>query len=128
MSAMRLQKLVYYCQAWHLVWADRPLFQAEIQAWANGPVSPALWREHRGQLRVSTWPKGDASRLDDEEQENAGIVLEYYGDKNAQWLSDLTHMERPWRETRKGLPDGVASDRVIPVALIQEYYSSLPPG
>ena len=36
MSTMKLQKLLYYCQAWHLVWEEEPLFDAEFQAWANG--------------------------------------------------------------------------------------------
>ncbi len=40
LSAMKLQKLVYYCQAWSLVWDEAPLFQEQIQAWANGPVVP----------------------------------------------------------------------------------------
>ena len=26
MTAMKLQKLVYYSQAWHLVWEEKPLF------------------------------------------------------------------------------------------------------
>jgi hypothetical protein len=42
MSAWRLQKLVYYSQAWSLVWDERPLFDEPIQAWANGPVCLAL--------------------------------------------------------------------------------------
>ncbi len=33
MSSMKLQKLVYYSQAWHLVWDDEPLFPERIQAW-----------------------------------------------------------------------------------------------
>ena len=43
MSAMKLQKLVYYCQAWSLVWDEEQLFKDEIQAWANGPVAPYLY-------------------------------------------------------------------------------------
>ncbi|WP_307850044.1 MULTISPECIES: type II toxin-antitoxin system antitoxin SocA domain-containing protein [unclassified Saccharopolyspora] len=42
MTAMKLQKLVYYSQAWHLVWDERPLFDEPVQAWANGPVVPDL--------------------------------------------------------------------------------------
>ncbi len=38
MTAMKLQKLVYYSQAWHLVWTEKPLFDNRIEAWANGPV------------------------------------------------------------------------------------------
>lgn len=40
MTAMKLQKLVYYARAWSLVWDEKPLFRSRIEAWANGPVSP----------------------------------------------------------------------------------------
>src|ERR1700730_81854 len=53
MSAMKLQKLVYYSQAWSLVWDDEPLFDDAIEAWANGPVVRALYARHRGQFKVS---------------------------------------------------------------------------
>lgn len=42
-TTMKLQKLVYYCQAWSLVWDEQPLFEDDFQAWANGPVCPALF-------------------------------------------------------------------------------------
>src|SRR5689334_5878093 len=42
-SAMKLEKLVYYCQAWSLVWDERPMFSERIEAWANGPVCPDLY-------------------------------------------------------------------------------------
>lgn len=48
MSAMKLQKLVYYAQAWSLVWEDRPLFPERIEAWANGPVIPELYQAQTG--------------------------------------------------------------------------------
>ena len=43
MPAMKLQKLVYYSQAWSLVWDDRPIFRDRIYAWANGPVIRNLY-------------------------------------------------------------------------------------
>jgi len=48
MSAMKLQKLVYYSQAWHLVWRSRPLFPETVEAWAKGPVVRELYNVHRG--------------------------------------------------------------------------------
>ncbi len=36
--AIKLHKLLYYSQAWALVWDERPLFHARIEAWANGPL------------------------------------------------------------------------------------------
>jgi uncharacterized phage-associated protein len=53
MTAMKLHKLVYYSQAWHLVWDGVPLFGDEIQAWANGPVIPALYELHKGVYIIS---------------------------------------------------------------------------
>lgn len=52
MSTMKLHRLVYYSQAWHLVWDGVPLFDEEIQAWANGPVVPVLYELHRGEYTV----------------------------------------------------------------------------
>ena len=43
MTTIKLQKLVYYCQAWALVWTEAPLFEEKIEAWANGPVTPELF-------------------------------------------------------------------------------------
>ncbi|MDY6802276.1 MAG: DUF4065 domain-containing protein, partial [Cyanobacteriota bacterium] len=40
LSAMKLHKLLYYSQAWSLVWDEQPLFSERIEAWANGPVIP----------------------------------------------------------------------------------------
>lgn len=126
LSAMKLQKLVYYSQAWSLVWDDRPLFPERIEAWANGPVVRELYDRHRGQFDVRGWPDGDADALDTEQRETVDAVLDYYGWRNAQVLSDMTHMETPWRAAREGLPDGERGSREISLASMMEYYSSLP--
>lgn len=125
MSAMKLQKLVYYAQAWHLVWEDGPLFRERIEAWANGPVTPALYRRHRGTFTVSHWPAGTASKLTDTERETIAIVLDTYGKRDASWLSELTHLEAPWRDARKGLGPGTRGTREITPAALAEYYSSI---
>lgn len=123
-TAMKLQKLVYYCQAWALVWDESPLFDEEIQAWANGPVVPALYARHQGMFKVREW-RGDPSRLNDEQQDTILKVLEFYGDKSSQVLSDLTHRELPWLKARQGLGITERGNRVIRHADIAEYYSSL---
>ena len=124
-SAMKLQKLVYYSQAWSLVWDEAPLFRERIEAWANGPVVKELYDVHRGQFEVSKWPQGDRHALCDEQRETVDAVLGYYGDKTAQWLSDLTHREKPWRDARKGLDDGERGNCPITLAAMAEYYSSI---
>ncbi|MDP9903234.1 Panacea domain-containing protein [Arthrobacter bambusae] len=52
MTTMKLQKLVYYCQAWHLVWEGHALFPEVIQAWASGPVCTALYELHKGHFQI----------------------------------------------------------------------------
>jgi uncharacterized phage-associated protein len=125
LSAMKLQKLVYYAQAWSTVWDDRPLFPERIEAWANGPVVRELYDLHRGQFDVRSWPRGDPGALDEEQRSTVDAVLGYYGWRNAQTLSDMTHMEDPWRLAREGLPDGVRGNHEITLASMSEYYSSL---
>ena len=125
MTAMKLQKLVYYSQAWSLVWDEKPLFSEPIEAWANGPVVKALFDVHRGQFELFSLPLGDPSSLTDEQKETIDSVLDYYGGKSSQWLSDLTHMEDPWKDARQGLQEAERSNRIIPISEIHSYYSGL---
>jgi uncharacterized phage-associated protein len=128
MTAMKLQKLLYYSQAWSLVWDEAPLFKEPIEAWANGPVVPEVYAGHRGEFSVSIWPSGDAAKLTKVQTETVDAVLSYYGNKTAQYLSDLTHLEEPWRLARKGLDPSERSQREITLASMAEYYGTLEPG
>lgn len=125
MTAMKLQKLAYYSQAWSLVWDDAPMFPEKIEAWANGPVVPALYDAHRGQYTVASIDGGKFSRLTKIQRETIDAVIEGYGDKTSQWLSDLTHQEAPWQDARKNLRDGERGNAVITHAAMAEYYGSL---
>lgn len=124
MTAMKLQKLIYYCQAWSLVWDEKPLFREKIEAWANGPVVGELYVGHRGKFFVSKW-KGSPGRLRKAERDTIDSVLRHYGDKTSQWLSDLSHSEFPWRDARKGLSPESRGYREITHAAMSEYYGSL---
>ena len=124
-DTFKLQKLAYYCQAWHLVWEDRPLFEARVEAWANGPVIPKLYRQHRGQYRVSEWPSGDPKKLDADEISTIDSVVNFYGKKSGWELAELTHQERPWAEARRGLAPGDRGTAVIRPEAMVEFYGSL---
>ncbi len=126
MSTMKLQKLVYYSQAWSLVWDEKPLFEEDIQAWANGPVVRDLFYFHRGRYEIGTVKIGNPRLLEQEQQDTVDAVLDYYGDKSSQWLIELTHLEDPWIQTREGLPPLERGNKVIPLDSMADYYSSLP--
>ena len=123
-TTMKLQKLVYYAQAWSLVWDDSPLFSEPIQAWANGPVIPALYFSHQGQYQISSC-EGKPGNLTDSQKETVDSVLKFYGDKTSQWLSDLTHREEPWLIAREGLSLGERGGKEITLNSLLEYYSKI---
>ena len=127
MTTWKLQKLVYYCQAWSLVWDEKPLFDDRVEAWANGPVVPALYEKHKGQFRVSMIEDGDSSSLSEEQKETIDAVLETYGDRDSHWLSNLTHMEAPWADARKnaGLGLGERGDAEITQEEMAAYYDAI---
>ena len=122
-STWKLQKLVYYSQAWHLVWDEEPLFEADIQAWANGPVCPVLYKRHRGSFNICT-VRGNATKLRGNERESIEVVLDHYGEYTGQQLSDLTHAEPPWQNARKGLSPRQRGESVITLEALSEYYGS----
>lgn len=125
MTAMKLHKLLYYCQAWSLVWDARPIFPEPIQAWINGPVIPAIYPKHTDQFLIAYWPWGKAFRVTSEAKDTITAVVHHYGDRDSQYLSDLTHQEDPWIFARKGLPPKERGESVISLASMEEYYSSI---
>lgn len=128
-TALKLQKLLYYAQAWNLVWTEgTPLFPDRIEAWANGPVVRSVYAKHRLQMSVGSWPTGDSKRLSEGEKENVDIVLGFYGKKPGYELSELTHREDPWRVARGDTPLGARSEEEITQLAMYEYYDSLTGG
>ncbi len=123
MTTMKLQKLIYYSQAWSTVWNDDVIFEQPIEAWKNGPVVRELWNETRGRFRIDKVSGGNSANLTDGQKETVDLVLDFYGDKDAQWLSDLTHMEDPWKQAYKV----GQNTEILPAALV-EYYSSIEPA
>lgn len=128
-SAMKLQKLMYYSQAWHMTWEDDQLFEEDFEAWANGPVLPSLYQLHKGMFKVSSkstlFSNADAKKITEEEKSSIDEVLKYYGKKTAQWLSSLTHQEDPWLKARGECAPGERCSNIISKASIHEYYSAL---
>lgn len=124
-DAMKLQKLLYYAQAWALIWDEKPLFPAKIEAWANGPVVREVFKAYQGQYKISKAKFGDKTALSASERKTVDAVLKFYGPKSGYFLSQLTHQERPWKDARAGIAPGDLGDREITLAAMRDYYGSL---
>lgn len=122
-SPLKLQKLVYYAQAWSLVLRDEPLFQQNIQAWPHGPVVYDVWNTYK-EYKHTAIPQPDACELDftDDELEVLEEVWNTYGELSARQLVHLTHSEQPWIEARQGLDPEEKSQEVILHETMKSYY------
>ena len=121
-SNLKLQKLLYYGQAWHLALYDSPLFPERIEAWVHGPAVPPVY----GEFKQWSWEpiqadpsppvvgSAAASYLDE--------VMDVYGELTAYQLEKLTHQEDPWRLARQGLPPDVPSHNIIQHDHMRDYY------
>lgn len=127
LTAMKLQKLCYYSQAWTLVWSGQPLFKEQTEAWANGPVVRELFNRHRGRyaLRDSELGAGDPQKLTPTQRGYVDAVVKAYGPMSASQLSLLTHSEQPWKDARGAAADGARSDAPIDLSVMRDFYTWL---
>jgi len=103
LTNLKLQKLVYYAQAWHLALKGKPLFDDEIQAWVHGPVVPSLYgrfKKHRWEA-IAEQPV--LPELPKAVHHHLVEVFSVYGRFSAWDLERMTHQETPWLNARKGL-------------------------
>jgi uncharacterized phage-associated protein len=121
---LKLQKLLYYAQAWYLVNTDEPLFDADFEAWVHGPVVPRVFRrfkEYRwNPITEIVDPPRDIPLKGYVEE-----VLGTYGGLSATQLERLTHQEDPWKEARKGYARDESSTEVISKESIKLYYRKI---
>jgi uncharacterized phage-associated protein len=116
LSNLKLQKLCYYAQGFHLAMFDEPLFPDSIVAWEHGPVVPEVYEKYRGHggeaIPVPT--DVDFGVLPERAQEMMREVWDTYGQFSAWKLRNLTHAEPPWKKTRRG--------SVISIELMKDYF------
>lgn len=105
MTHMKLQKLVYYSQCYHLFRLDMPLFPDSIEAWKYGPVCPVLYDKYKQFGRLPILPTKiveEASKGFTEKQIDVmDTVLGFYGSRSASDLSGITHRDLAWKRTHR---------------------------
>ena len=122
-TAMKLQKLLYYAQAWHLAVTDRPLFAEDVQAYRDGPVVPEVrWARRERESRRPAVQQTTDIELDDLSSGVIDLIMAAYGSKSGDELSALTHDELPWREARGDLPEGANGNTAISKLTMADFY------
>lgn len=131
LTNLKLQKLLYYCQAWHLAFYERPQFDEKFQAWIHGPVSRRVFdRFSTNKSLYSTIKKTDIrptfsmDSIEAHDRTHILTVLESYADFSDTDLEEMTHQEKPWIEARKGYSSNERCEKVISEETMKTYYAS----
>jgi len=144
-SPLKLQKILYYEQAWHMVFfgRDNQLFNQAPQAWVNGPVYPEIYHEYKGcvpnmcdllkerhfgvekkeEILPSIKTLSEKMRLTEEQIGLIDSVMMLYGSKTQNQLILVTHSELPWCEAREGLLPYQSSENEISLDTMCNYYT-----
>lgn len=125
LTNLKLQKLLYYAQAWFLALRDTALFSEDFQAWAHGPVLPSQYHRFKDFAWRPITIEVDCPELDDEVENHLLDIIEEFGSETAVALERMTHRETPWIAARDGLPNGAISDAVISKSSMKRYYRDL---
>ena len=98
LTNLKLQKLAYYAQGFHLAIFDNPLFDEAIEAWTHGPVVPELYQAYKqyGKTPVPIADNFDINVLDKDAINLIEEVYRVYGQFSAWQLRNMTHEEAPW--------------------------------
>ncbi|WP_195531771.1 Panacea domain-containing protein [Bacteroides finegoldii] len=132
---LKLQKILYYIQAWHMVYFDKALlFDDKPEAWVNGPVYRSIYNQfkHIGiydqitndnvDLKLSLKEMKEKLMLDDDQESFLEAIYCNYGTMSHDKLVFLTHSEKPWSEKREGLSPFDYSDEELSIDTMYSYY------
>lgn len=123
-SNLKLQKLVYYAQAWHLAIHSTPLFEEDFEAWVHGPVIPALHQKYKDFGWKPIIEDVEKPSFSEDIQEFLSEVSEVYFGCDAYELERMIHQESPWINARIGLPIDAPSNAIISKECMRDFYKA----
>ena len=134
-SVLKLHKLLYYVQAWHLAFYKTPAFDSSFQAWVHGPVSRKVYdrfKDTKSMYSLVTLKdindKDFDRRIPQSLRQHINVTLEAYGGYGDTQLEQLTHREEPWIEARRGCAPNERCETAIINTTMQRYYGARIPA
>lgn len=131
LNVLKLHKLLYYVQAWHLAFGRGRCFDSSFQAWVHGPVCRSIYdrfKDTKSMYSLVTTKdvrmEFDPGELPKKVRRHIDSVLEAYADLTDDQLEEMTHRERPWRETREGYDPKERCEESISDDTMKSYYGA----
>lgn len=103
LTSWKLHQLLFYCQAWHLVWYEQPLFREKIICFKNSPVVVEVYEQYRHSFFLK--PKQIFHRvkvISDQQHTHIVNVFLEYEKRTSQSLIDGIRLEGDWKHIKEG--------------------------
>lgn len=97
-SNLKLQKILYFIQAYFLIEKSQKCFINKIVAWGCGPVVPEAYHKFKkyGGCNIYSSEFGNYNRISKEDKECINKVIEKFRDYSSVDLTNLTLNQAPW--------------------------------
>ena len=98
LTNLKIQKLAYYIQGFHLAYFDEPLFDDPIVAWQYGPVVVSLYDSLKkfGNNAV-IFTDDSVVKMNKKQRDLIDAIFNQIGQYSAWKLVEMTHSEDPWK-------------------------------
>lgn len=131
LTVLKLQKLLFYVQAWSLAFGKGRAFRGDFQAWIHGPVNREVYDRFKDShslysgVALADVRNGEAAEaLPEAARLHIDEVIDSYGTLTGTQLEAMTHAEKPWKHARQGMRASERCERVIDEALMAEFYKA----
>lgn len=131
MSHLKLQKLLFYCDAYCLAYTGEELVTDEFEAWVHGPVSRKVYANLKDvsilYADLTYVDKGidvdaEFDKLNSSKKDVVKEVLRVLSTWTGLQLESSTHKEQPWIEARAGYGQGEKCNTPISKATTRSFY------
>lgn len=122
---LKLQKLLYLAQGISYCINDCELFDEELEAWVHGPVNRDVYFKYKGYEYNPIDIKYEMPKFSEETYKVLEYVRDNYAKYDSRYLEELTHLQEPWIYARTGLDPDERNDKIIPKAIISDYFTSI---
>jgi uncharacterized phage-associated protein len=125
LTNLKLQKLLFYADAWHLALRDEELFPEQFQAWVHGPVLVSQYHRFKDYKWRPIADAIDKPQVPAEMERHLNEIVDVFGSETAVALELMTHREKPWLEARGDLPPSEPCNARISKATTRDFYRSI---
>ncbi len=125
-TPLKLQKILYYAQGYHLAMFNKELFNEDFEAWAHGPANPEIYDKYKiyGHNTIDAPKEKEIPVFKENIVDFLYDIWATFGIFDGKYLEDLTHKETPWLEARKGYKPGEACNKVISKESMKSFFKA----